>query len=180
MTEYFENWVKRMCQSMRDKNYHSSFCALYNYFITDDKKITCVINSQTGKIGKARRYKEDAFDENIGIAIAYARCIGEPVPDMSYEPKNNDNFSYLLITHSHRTDGTTIIEYTKLNKAIKDAYPVYLTMGFRSANESEFKTAVHRNINEYSKCIYSNNKGYLALIPTKDILIITKEGSSVL
>lgn len=76
MTKYFEKWVNRTYESFVTNPFF--YTAVYS--CTTQR--TTVINRRTGKTGTAKCHPNDNPNKKIGIAIAYARCTGKPVPDM--------------------------------------------------------------------------------------------------
>lgn len=86
MTEYFENWVDRMVKAYISSPLHIVRMSP----IKTTGSTTIIINTKTLKTGIAKCHPNDTFNEDIGIAIAYARCIGKRVPNMDYEPPKKD------------------------------------------------------------------------------------------
>lgn len=55
-----------------------------NHWIIDRVVVTCFTDKSRSKVttGVSRVSPDDRFDYNTGVAIAFARAIGEPVPDL--------------------------------------------------------------------------------------------------
>lgn len=94
----FEKWVKDMLEEYHniDKNILIKRFGDKTYIAYDCK---------TNKIAISRCHPDDEFRQDIGIAIAYARCKGYEVPKVSTykkfcELKNGDKFKwYSTITY---------------------------------------------------------------------------------
>lgn len=56
----------------------------HNYWLTDRVVVTCFKdkNRSQASVGVARLSPNDSYDRHIGIAIAFARAMGEEVPDL--------------------------------------------------------------------------------------------------
>lgn len=82
-SKYFKNWITKMNKKFWDNpNYH--FC------YDSNQKTVLVANLKTGKQGIAKCHPSDEFDRSTGIAIAYARCCGKPVPPTDFEPMKKE------------------------------------------------------------------------------------------
>lgn len=72
----FDNWV----QTMWDKRYNDP---KVNDLYVDGRGIILIYNRRNQKVGVARCHPKDKFNRYIGVAIAYARCKGYKVPEIS-------------------------------------------------------------------------------------------------
>ena len=120
--EEFKEWVA--------KRYRECLYSCYKIF--GDKDITIAVSKHGNKVGIAKRHNNDKFDRAIGIAIAYARAIGQEVPeicDTAYlsELKNGD----LFIT---KEDKNTIYIFLAVNPITKN----YITTNMSTGKIVEF------------------------------------------
>lgn len=85
----FRRWVARMCTQ----------------FENNDNAVACVVNGTTytylrSKVGKARCNPNDKWDNEIGVAYAWARCTGQQeyynIEDI-YNPVAGDRVSVKFI-----------------------------------------------------------------------------------
>ena len=93
----FEKWVKDMMEE-----YHN---VDENILIKKFGSQTSIAyNCKTNKIAMSRCHPDDEFRQDIGIAIAYARCKGYEIPKISTykkfcELKNGDRFKWQSSTY---------------------------------------------------------------------------------
>ena len=77
MVKYVDNfyeWVKQMIKEYQNSPDYIQFCAVA------DEKYSFLINHRTGKVTKAKCHEDDIFDEEVGLAIAWARYKGYEIP----------------------------------------------------------------------------------------------------
>lgn len=67
----FDIWVDKMT-----REYNRSI----RYYFHHHCELTFCYDVRTNKVGIARRHPEDRHNEQIGRAIAYARCKGYEIP----------------------------------------------------------------------------------------------------
>lgn len=72
--ENFNEWVDKMNKEFYDAPAH---IWTYNF---PEIGLTTIVNFRTGKVTKAKCHKDDEFDAEIGIAIAWARYRGYEIP----------------------------------------------------------------------------------------------------
>lgn len=77
ISKNFIEWAKRKEKECLNACEHSS--ALY--WTTYKRRVT-IVNMTTGKCGKSYCNKNDKFNRTIGLAIAWARYLGEEIPPM--------------------------------------------------------------------------------------------------
>ena len=77
MVKYVDNfyeWVKQMIKEYQNSPDYIQFCAVA------DEKYSILINHRTGKVTKAKCHEDDIFNEEVGLAIAWARYKGYEIP----------------------------------------------------------------------------------------------------
>lgn len=86
----FDKWVEETSER---------FCCDNNVdvFLNEGTSVIIVYNHKSQRVGIARCHPDDEFRQDIGVAIAYARCKGIKVPKISTykklsEMKNGDTF----------------------------------------------------------------------------------------
>lgn len=94
----FDKWVK----DMLEEYYHNiDTTIIIKKF---GSKTSIAYDCKTNKIAISRCHPDDKFRQDIGIAIAYARCKGYEVPKISTykkfcELKNGDRFRWFPSTY---------------------------------------------------------------------------------
>ena len=89
LTTRRNNWVEKMYRRFSDKE-NAGMAAFFrmsdpaNGWLTDRVIVNCFKDKSRSKIsvGVARLAPNDEFDFRTGVAIAFARAMGEPVPDL--------------------------------------------------------------------------------------------------
>lgn len=88
LTARRDNWVEQMYKRFSDKENIGMACAVQMFahgtWATDRVVVTCFTskNRSNASVGVARLSPKDCFDYRTGVAIAFARAMGEPVPDL--------------------------------------------------------------------------------------------------
>ena len=83
-----DNWVEKMYKRFSAKEDTGMACAVQMFardtWKTDRVVVTCFMskNRSNASVGVARLSPHDCFDYRTGVAIAFARAMGEPVPDL--------------------------------------------------------------------------------------------------
>ena len=82
-------WVNDMDQRFSCKENIGMACTMHMYdpeseWNADRVVVTCFKSKSRAEasVGVARLSPQDCFDYRIGVAIAFARAVGEPVPDL--------------------------------------------------------------------------------------------------
>lgn len=93
----FDKWVKNMLEE-----YHNIDKTIF--IKKFGSKTSIAYDCKTNKIAMSRCHPDDEFRQDIGVAIAYARCKGYEVPKISTykkfcELKNGDRFKGYLSTY---------------------------------------------------------------------------------
>lgn len=82
------DWVEKMYKRFSVKEDVGMACAVQMFprdtWATDRVVVTCFTskNRSDASVGVARLSPKDCFDYRTGVAIAFARAMGEPVPDL--------------------------------------------------------------------------------------------------
>jgi hypothetical protein len=97
--EQFNEWIDKMADEFANSNYTHKLCK--------DRRTTVVISEHGNKFGKATCHKDDMFNGYVGIAIAFAKAIGQEVPTVVEKVKIDslhhgdkfiyDDYSYIYI-----------------------------------------------------------------------------------
>jgi hypothetical protein len=88
LTTRRDNWVEQMYKRFSAKEDMGMACAVQMFargtWATDRVVVTCFTskNRSNASVGVARLSPNDEFDYRTGVAIAFARAMGEPVPDL--------------------------------------------------------------------------------------------------
>lgn len=82
-------WVEEMYSRFSEKKDANMAFSTHthnpkDYWVIDRVVVTCFTDKSRSKVttGMSRVSPCDHFDYNTGVAIAFARAIGEPVPDL--------------------------------------------------------------------------------------------------
>lgn len=83
------SWVQTMCDRFADKEDRNMAVATRVHSPNTDWEVdrvivNCFIDESRSKVvtGISRVHPKDYFDHFVGVAIAFARAMGEPVPDL--------------------------------------------------------------------------------------------------
>lgn len=89
--EQFNEWVEKMYEEYRNSSFSSVICG--------GGRIVAVISYHGNRVGKATCHEDDNYSKRTGLAIAYARAIGQEVPTIIEKVKidslnHGDKFIY--------------------------------------------------------------------------------------
>jgi hypothetical protein len=88
LTTRRSDWVEKMYKRFSVKEDVGMACAVQMFprdtWATDRVVVTCFTskNRSDASVGVSRLSPKDCFDYRTGVAIAFARAMGEPVPDL--------------------------------------------------------------------------------------------------
>lgn len=98
----FEEWVKRICQKAGAEEEQDRI----EIIISGYTRKVIVVDLDTAETGMSDRRDATAFDDDTGIAIAYARLRGEEVPkivektELEFRRAKNGDVYYIIDTYN--------------------------------------------------------------------------------